>query len=235
MLCSQIFQYFLRFDALNVHCTLLSITMTWIIVGLGNPGEEYEGTRHNAGRMAVEYFAKKVGASAWKDDSKSKAHVASAKIGKSSVTLVLPDTFMNKSGTAVGKFVKSAKAAEKVIVVYDDLDLPLGTLKVSFNRGDGGHHGLESIIKSVKSKKFARVRIGVSKATPKGVAKKPEGEQAVIDHILTRFKPAEMEILQKIFKTTSEAIESIVTEGAERAMNKFNADVKSAPRPQRRG
>src|SRR4051812_37331575 len=97
--------------------------MAWVIVGLGNPGEEYELTRHNTGRMALDFFRTSHGFTDWKEDKKAKAHVASGLIGKTAVVLVAPDTFMNKSGNAVAKYVKSVKAAERLIVAYDDLDL----------------------------------------------------------------------------------------------------------------
>src|SRR3989338_7672926 len=164
--------------------------MAWIFVGLGNPGYEYEGTRHNSGRMAVEHFAKTAKFSEWKEDKKSKSlvsrglvvpppHKASASQGKTLVALVLPNTFMNKSGFAVSKFVKTVKSAERLAVVYDDLDLPLGTIKISFNRGSGGHKGIESIMRAVKTKKFTRVRIGVSPVTTYEKVKKPHGEKEI--------------------------------------------------------
>lgn len=196
--------------------------MTWIIVGLGNPGEEYIDTRHNTGRMAVEFFAKQQAFDEWKEDKKIKARVDRGSVGKSPTILVNPDTFMNKSGVAVAKFVKSQKAAEKMIVVYDDLDLPLGKIKLSFDRGSGGHKGVESITRAVKTKKFVRVRVGVSPSTAAGKVRKPEGEKGVLDFILARFKPAEMQELKKVFKTVSEALETTITEGREVAMNRFN-------------
>ncbi len=196
--------------------------MTWIIVGLGNPGEEYQSTRHNTGRMALDYFAKSAGWDEWKDDKKAKARVVRGMLGKTAVVLVQPDTFMNKSGIAVIKFVKSQKSAERMVVLYDDLDLPLGALKVSFNRGSGGHRGVESIMKAVKTKKFTRVRIGVSPTTPAGKLRKPAGEKAVLDFILAPFKPAELVELKKVFKKISEALQVVVSEGPERAMNQFN-------------
>src|SRR3989344_7967931 len=113
--------------------------MAWIIVGLGNPGEEYDHTRHNTGRMALGHYAKSAGASEWKEDKKSKSLTTGAHVGKNLMALVLPNTFMNKSGAAVAKFVKSMRAAEKMIVIYDDLDLPIGKIKISFDRGSGGH------------------------------------------------------------------------------------------------
>ncbi|MDO8513964.1 MAG: aminoacyl-tRNA hydrolase [bacterium] len=196
--------------------------MAWIIVGLGNPGPEYQGTRHNCGRMALEMFTKAMDFGDWKEDKKAKAHVTSGMVGKTAVVCIAPDTFMNKSGVAVGKFVKTQKAAERMVVIYDDLDLPLGSLKLSFNRGSGGHRGVESIMKAVKTKKFTRVRVGVSPVAGAGKLKKPSGEKEVVDFILAKFKPAELDEMKKVFKKVSQALESIVADGPERAMNKFN-------------
>lgn len=174
------------------------------IIGLGNPGEEYENTRHSTGKEAVEFFEKK------NDISPKK------------LSVIHSNEFMNNSGRAVAKIIKSKKAAENLIVVHDDLDLPLGTMKISYNKGVGGHRGLNSVAKAVKTKEFTRIRIGISPATPKGKIKKPEGEQAVIDFILGKFKPKEMDIMKKIFKKVSEAIQTLVTNGRDRAMNIFN-------------
>jgi len=197
--------------------------MAWVIVGLGNPGEQYDSTRHNAGRMAVQYFAKQMKFGEFREDKKAKAHVGSGLVGKIAVALVLPDTFMNKSGSALLKFVKSAKAAERLVVVYDDLDLPLGKMKLSFDRGSGGHKGLESVMRALKTKKFTRIRIGVSPSTASGALRKPEGEKVVVNFILTKFRPHELEEVKQIFKRASHALESIVTLGREKAMNEFNS------------
>ena len=196
--------------------------MAWVIVGLGNPGEEYQGTRHNTGRMALEFFAKQMQFGDWKEDKKSKAHIVSGMIGKTAVVLVAPDTFMNKSGAAVIKYVKSQKAAEHMVIIYDDLDLPLGGLKLSFNRGSGGHRGVESIMKAVKTKKFTRVRVGVSPATSGGKLKKPQGEKEVVAFILSKFKPPETDEMKKVFKKVAGALEAVVAEGPQIAMNRFN-------------
>ncbi len=196
--------------------------MAWVIVGLGNPGEEYHSTRHNAGREAVEYFAREADFGEFREKSKAKAHVATGTIGKTAVALVLPDTFMNKSGAAVAKFVKSVKAAERMVVVYDDLDLPLGTVKLSYDRGSGGHKGLESITRAVKTKKFTRIRIGVSPSTASGKVRKPHGEEEVVAFILAKFKPSENDELKKIHKRIAKALEAIISEGREKAMNEFN-------------
>lgn len=196
--------------------------MTWVVVGLGNPGGEYENTRHNTGRMAVAQFvkAKKIGE--WKVDAKAKALVARGIVERSLAVFVLPETFMNKSGSALTKFVKSMKAAENLLVVYDELDLPLGTMKISYDRGSGGHKGIESIMRAVKTKKFWRIRIGVSPSTASGELKKPLGDKVVSDFILGVFKPHEFGVLKTVFKRVEHALETIILEGPMRAMNQFN-------------
>ena len=176
--------------------------MNLTIVGLGNPGEEYVETRHNTGRIL--------------------ADLAAEKIDNKRVKFLVPDTFMNKTGLAVKKLITSKKAAANLVVVYDDLDLPLGKLKISFNRGSGGHKGIESIIKSIGTKEFIRVRVGICPVTPTGKLKKISGEEAVIDFILGKFKPAELETIKKLNKTIVEIISTIVEEGKEVAMNRFN-------------
>jgi len=208
--------------------------MTWIIVGLGNPGEEYEGTRHNTGRMVLAYFAKKYDCTPWQENKKMRATISRGSLGKQTLLLLAPDTFMNKSGAAVAKYVKSVRAAQQLVVVYDDLDLPLGKIKVSFDRGSGGHKGLESIIRTVKTTKFVRVRIGISPSTPGGKIKKPRGEQAVNDFILKEFsaqggsgsalggKSSEVQTFRNAVKQASEAIETIITRGIAAAMNESN-------------
>jgi len=196
--------------------------MTWVVTGLGNPGPEYENTRHNAGRMAVTHFAKYAAAPAWKEDKKSQSLTTGATVKTTLMALQLPNTFMNKSGAAVSKLVRGVKAAEKLIVVYDDLDLPIGKIKLSFDRGSGGHKGIESIMTALKTKKFTRIRIGISPETPGGKIKKPEGDKVVNDFILKKFKESEMDVLKKVFKRVAEAIDVIVAEGPMIAMNHFN-------------
>ena len=196
--------------------------MTWVIVGLGNPDEEHVRTRHNAGRQALEYFAKKNDLGDWKEDKKAHAFVVRGAIGKNLSVCVLPNTYMNKSGSAVQRFVKSVKAAEKLIVVYDELDMPFGSIKISFDRGSGGHRGIESVTRAVKTKKFTRIRIGISKTYGKGEVQKPQGERDVEKFILGEFSVSEFSQLKDVFKQVAAAIGSIVTEGREKAMNTFN-------------
>jgi len=195
--------------------------MKYIVVGLGNPGEEYENTRHNTGRDAVLHFAKKTEFGEWEPDRKSKSIIAEGKIGKVKVTVVLPETFMNNSGKAVKNFVSSIKKPESLIVVHDDMDLPIGSYKISFNKSAGGHRGVDSIIKAVKSQEFMRIRIGVSPAKGKGV-KKPQGEKAVVDFILGKYKKPEMEKIKGVFKQAAEAISNLITEGKDKTMSGFH-------------
>src|SRR3989344_1053802 len=196
--------------------------MTWVVFGLGNPDEEYARTRHNAGRMAIQKFAETHDFSEWKEDKKSTSFIARGLVARSLTVAVLPNTYMNKSGNAATHYINSAKAAEKLIVVYDELDLPLGTIKVSFDRGAGGHKGIDSIMRAVKTRRFVRIRIGISSATSTGVAKKPEGEKNVEKFILGEFKTNEMSELKSVFKRVSEALDTIITDGREIAMNRFN-------------
>jgi len=196
--------------------------MTYIIVGLGNPGEEYNATRHNVGRMVLEYFRKKHKLSEWESDKKKNALVSGGNLVREKLLLIEPETFMNNSGKSIRAVVKSEKQAEKLIVVYDDIDLPFGMIKVSFNKGAGGHRGIESIVKHIKTRKFIRVRIGISPTTPSGKMRKPQGEQKVLDFIMGSFKPKELEVIKKVSKNAALAIESVVSEGKTIAMNKFN-------------
>jgi len=189
-----------------------------IIVGLGNPGSEYENTRHNTGRMILEMFRRKNDFSDWEENKKLKSLVSK----KSKITLLLPETSMNKSGEAVSKLIKSKKSAENLVVIHDDLDLSLGRFKISFNRGAGGHRGISSIVKALKTEAFTRIRVGIAPVTPGGKTKKPLGEKAVIDFILGEFKTKELEILKKTTKKIIEASETIISEGKEKAMGKFN-------------
>ncbi len=196
--------------------------MLYTIVGLGNPGEEYELTRHNTGRIVLSALHKKENLSPFKLDKKLKALVSEGKIGKDKIDVIFPETFMNKSGASVASLIKNKKQAERLIVVHDDLDLPLGTMKISFNRGSGGHKGIESIIKAIKTEAFVRVRIGVSPKTSKGKAKKPKGEEKIVNFIIGKFSKLEQETLKKVSKQVAEVIATLVKDGRERAMGEFN-------------
>ncbi len=193
----------------------------YTIVGLGNPGKEYENTRHNTGRIVLAKFLKDF-CDEFEDSKKHKALVAKGGIGKEKIMVLFPETFMNKSGASVVTAVSSVKKAEQLVVVYDDLDLGLGSMKISFNRGSGGHRGVESIIRGLKTEAFVRVRIGISKTTPSGKIKKPKGGKEVEKHILGKYSAKEMDVLKRISKKASQAIEAIVIDGRETAMTVFN-------------
>lgn len=196
--------------------------MDYYFAGLGNPGAEYDNTRHNTGRLLLTWAAKKLQLGDFSFNKKLNAEILTGTIGKAKATLVLPNTFMNKSGLSVKPLVTSKPKAARLVVIYDDIDLPFGSLKISFNRGSGGHKGIESIARSVGTKEFIRIRVGVSPANAKGIAKKPHGEEAVLKFILGKFKPAELETLKKQAKTIAEIIETIATSGLVPAMNQFN-------------
>lgn len=207
----------------------------YIVVGLGNPGKEYEGTRHNVGMMVLDTFLKKADFSAWELDKKYKSLISTGKVGKAKALLLKPETFMNKSGEALSVLVKNkqlkieakkineekVKAMENLIVIHDDLDLPLGRIKISFNKNSGGHRGVESIIKAVKTTGFIRLRLGISAQTAKGKIKKPDGEEKVIDAILGKFKPAEIDLLKKTLKKGALALELLLAEGREKATSQL--------------
>jgi PTH1 family peptidyl-tRNA hydrolase len=192
------------------------------ILGLGNPGEEYANTRHNTGRLTLGSFLKKNDFPELVPNKKMKALVGEGKAGKEKVTVVFPETYMNKSGKSVASVITSVKKAHDLVVVYDDLDLALGNIKISYNRGSGGHRGLESIMKAIKTGEFVRIRVGISPQTPSGKLKKPKGDKDVERWILGDYKPKEIEILKKVGKTVADAVEMIVKDGHELAMGEFN-------------
>jgi PTH1 family peptidyl-tRNA hydrolase len=191
--------------------------MALVIAGLGNPGTEYEKTRHNAGRMAVELLAKQEGAEEFVLNKTAKALVAKASVEGANATLVLPETMMNLSGKAIAAFVKTPKAAKSMLVMQDDLDLPLGTIKMVFARGSGGHKGIESINRAVRTQDYARIRIGISAAGKRNQAKKVSGEEKVVKHVIGKFKPAEEAALKKSLKKAAEAAKIFAKDGIEAA------------------
>lgn len=192
------------------------------IVGLGNPGEESVGSRHNIGREALFSMQKKYGFDDWKENKKTNSLESIGKIGREKVTLILPNTFMNLSGRAVLKYVTSKKKVDDTLVIYDDLDLGLGVVKLSRGKGSGGHKGVESVIKSLRSKDFSRLRLGIVAATPTGKLKKPKGDKKVVAHVLGGFKPSENTAVKKVIKNSLEAIELFVEKGYLIAANDVN-------------
>lgn len=168
--------------------------MKWVIVGLGNPGKEYEHTRHNVGREFLMDVAKYLPKHA---------------------IIITPDTFMNKSGQAVKPHIRSRKAAEKLVVLHDDLDLPLGVVKISFGRGSAGHKGVESVERAVQTKNYIRFRIGISAPKAGGRVKKPD--------VLAAFKSGEAKELAKAKKSVKDGLMLLMKEGLSRAMTEINA------------
>lgn len=195
----------------------------FIVAGLGNPGKEYEKTRHNTGRIILSMLAKKHGFSDWKEEGKIKALTSEGKLGFTKMIFVMPNNMMNNSGKSIGPLITSKKQLGELVVIYDDLDLPIGKFRISFNRSSGGHNGLESIIKNVKSVEFARIRVGISPITPKGITKRPKGDaKKIIYFLMTEFKDAELAELKKAAKKISEAIEMMAEESLNKAMSTYN-------------
>jgi PTH1 family peptidyl-tRNA hydrolase len=194
----------------------------YYIIGLGNPGTEYIGSRHNVGFAVIDAVYKKGDFSDWKDKKDMKAQVASGEYAGKKVTLIKPQTYMNLSGTAVSKIYKNKKDGEKILVIHDELDLPLGKMKISFGKKSGGHRGVESLIKVWKSDSFGRLRIGISNATSKGKIKKPTGEEEVVKWVLGKFKPSELDEFKNVLKKAEKGCALAVSYGAMLAMNEVN-------------
>ena len=195
--------------------------MGYIIVGLGNPEKEYENTRHNVGMIVLDCLAKKINAVEWKKDNNRQSLVSKGDINDEKILLVKPQAFMNKSGVAVKDLANSPKKLEKLIVIHDDLDLPIGSMKIVFDRGSGGHKGVESIVRTVKSTGFVRVRIGICPTTPSGKLKKPDHSK-LLDFIVGELKKPELDEIKKVAKHAILAIEVLVSEGRQKAMTEFN-------------
>ncbi len=192
----------------------------YVIVGLGNKGEKYERTRHNAGRMAVSAFVGSRGGSCVAS-GKYAGCIWEGALGEESILALLPETFMNESGGSVKKVVKNTADAERLIVVYDDIDLALGTLRISFDRGAGGHNGVRSVIDAVRTEKFIRIRVGISKEVA-GKVKKPSSAEGVLKFVMGEWKKPEEKVLEEVFGKVGDAIVHIVEKGVTSAMNKFN-------------
>ncbi len=183
-----------------------------IIVGLGNPGRKYERTRHNAGFLAIDRIAAGLAVSV--SQEKHHALIARSRIGDEAVLLVKPQTYMNDSGRAVGAIVSDAYAsASDLIVLHDELDLPLGAVRVKVGGGHGGHNGLRSIIELLGSAEFIRIRIGIGRPGP--------GLDAA-DYVLSPFLSEERETALLAVDTAAEAARTIIAEGPTRAMNVYN-------------
>jgi len=193
----------------------------FLIVGLGNPGEKYKNTRHNVGFMTIDNLQLTIDKfSDWKNIKKLQAVISKGEINGQKVLLAKPRTFMNFSGQAVKKLVSNVKCQmSNVLVIHDDIDLPLGKIKIVKNRGAGGHKGVESIIKILETKNFIRFRIGV---WPKSLITQPTNHKIVEKFVLQKFNKGEEKMVKEVIKKTIEAIEVAIKDRVEKAMDKYN-------------
>ena len=187
--------------------------VTWLVVFLGNPGAKYNGTRHNAGFMAADAMAKELNVAINK--LRFKALTATVTIGGEKVLLMKPQTYMNLSGEAVGQAAKFYKISpERIIVVSDEVAMPIGKLRIRKSGSAGGHNGLKDIIRHLGTQDFPRIRMGV------GAAPHPDYDMA--DWVLSTFKNKDAEDMQDLAERVSKAVQCYITDGPDRAMNKFN-------------
>ena len=188
--------------------------VSWLIVGLGNPGAEYEGTRHNAGFLTLDYLSDILKVSI--NRSKFKALVAEGTIGDKRVLLMQPQTFMNNSGEAVRECASFYKIPpEKVIVIYDDISLDVGKLRIRRKGTDGGHNGIKSIIYHLNSDQFPRIKVGCGK--------KPHPDYDLADWVLSEFKKDEQKALEPALENACKAIELLLDNQIDKAMNLYNS------------
>ncbi|MBP2652662.1 MAG: pth [Firmicutes bacterium] len=182
-----------------------------IVVGLGNPGNRYSATRHNVGFMTTDLLAARWEVDNWKN--RFDGLVAEYR-GVDTVLLIKPQTYMNLSGAAVKAAVNWYKlSVEDVIVIYDDLDLPSGKLRLRTKGGSGGHRGIESILMELGKDDFARVRIGIGR---------PPQFMATADYVLGRFSPEEIQVVEPSLKRAADAVEAIIKGGMAKAANEYN-------------
>ncbi len=195
-----------------------------VIVGLGNPGKQYEKTPHNAGFLVLDALLGKKGEGGWKKEKMCEGLIANVSLNCGATALLLkPETFMNESGRSAKKVVENVADAENsLIVVYDDIDMPIGSVKIVFDRGSGGHKGVQSIIDTLGTTRFVRVRVGVAPVGLFGDMKKPKGREAVSRYVLSPLSRRRTHLLEAATDVAISAIEKIVCEGREAAMNEVN-------------
>lgn len=186
-------------------------------MGLGNPGPDYEGTRHNVGADAVRLLSSRHGTGRLRPEKGQRAVVEELVIGGVRAALAVPTTYMNESGAAVRPLLRrfGVEDAGGLVVVHDELDLPPGRIRVKLGGGLAGHKGLQSVRDHLHTPEFVRVRIGIGK---------PPGRQAGADYVLRRPPKAERALLDLAAEAAADAVEAIVTEGVEAAMNRWNGD-----------
>ncbi len=190
----------------------------YLIVGLGNPGRLYARTRHNAGFMVVDRLAERW-KTGWTAEKRFNARLARVEREGKKVILCRPETFMNASGEAVGGLVNFQKIqAEQVLVVVDDADLALGDLRLRGGGSSGGHHGLESVEQHLGTRQYARQRVGIGRDDP--------AARQISGYVLSPFRAAERELLEKVLQKACEQIECWLSAGVAQAMNRFNGEMK---------
>jgi PTH1 family peptidyl-tRNA hydrolase len=190
-----------------------------LIVGLGNPGRGYAHNRHNIGFMCLSNFARKQGIRF--DRKLGKARTGVGEVAGEGVILARPQTFMNLSGQSVSRLVTRFNIAlSDLIVIHDDLDLPLGKIRLRCGGGSGGHKGVDSIIFSLGNEDFLRLRVGIGR--PASAENHAESGEGIISYVLSDFTPEEKQIVTQVISRVSEAIRYLLTEGLLPAMNKYN-------------
>ena len=188
-------------------------TISHIVVGLGNPGGEYEKTRHNAGFIAIDRLCDSLGVKC--DRAKFKALCCEATIGETRVLIMKPQTYMNKSGEAISEASRFYKIpADKVIVISDDVTLAVGKLRIRGKGSAGGHNGLKSIIEHLGTQEFPRIKLGVGE--------KPHPDYDMVDWVLGKFPKEDFDTLSKTVESVPSAIASLIKEDVATAMNRFN-------------
>lgn len=191
-----------------------------LIVGLGNPGLAYANNRHNIGFMCLKHLARTHGIRL--DKKQGYARTGRGEIDGEEVVLARPQTFMNASGESVSRLLKRLKITPAdLIVIHDDLDLPLGKIRLRFGSGSGGHRGIESIIARLGGQDFYRIRVGIGRPDTPEVSHE-EKKEAVIDHVLDSFTRDEKKVIKRIIPRVGQAVACLLTEGINAAMNKYN-------------
>lgn len=194
----------------------------YYIVGLGNHGEKYQNTRHNVGWLICDYVRVEARLPDLIDDKSMSGRMTEGSIGGTPIKLLYPDTFMNNSGSAVVKFVQKNEVGN-LIVIHDDIDLPLGEIKLGKGRGDGGNNGIKSIIEKLGTKDFIRIRIGIApRSFWTGEVKRPKGGGALEGFVLKPFTKKESEQLKEVKERAFAALQTVLHSGLETAMNKYN-------------
>jgi PTH1 family peptidyl-tRNA hydrolase len=189
-----------------------------LIVGLGNPGKTYAHNRHNVGFQCLNYFARLH--SIRFDHRQCHARVGIGKVRGEKLLLAKPGTFVNLSGNSVAGLVRKHKIPlSDLLVIYDDLDLPLGKIRLRQSGSSGGHRGMNSIISALGSEDFPRIRVGIGRPQAE---KQSIDEDAVVNYVLSDFSPQEAELIRPVIASVAEAIDCFLTQGIVEAMNKFN-------------